>query len=249
MFITSSEFPSGGSHRTNMVELPTRDSHFYATFATAWDCPKPIRDYFMASWDAVEEMLQQPSVERLTELQFVTPPVACDGKRTTYQVASVWRSTVDDASNEPVFVFRLATGEELIEGEWTPNLFLGVRKERELVLNLVEPPEPRHRAKEKTLPIRLRVAVGEVLRAKTKHYGDFSKIFDIALRSLLNSNGVITRIPQGRSHKGELEDPTSIAMTQASYAMLKAAAKRHRASMNSIVNSAFAHWLESQQPA
>ena len=30
----------------------------------------------------------------------------------------------------------LTTGEELIEGEWAPNQFLGVLEERELVLNL-----------------------------------------------------------------------------------------------------------------
>ena len=52
------------------------------------------------------------------------------------RVASVWRATRDDAPNESVFIFRSTTGEELIEGEWVPNQFIGILPERELVLNL-----------------------------------------------------------------------------------------------------------------
>lgn len=52
------------------------------------------------------------------------------------KVVSVWRSTMDDAPDEPVFIFRSSTGEELIEGEWIPNQLLGVLKGRELVLKL-----------------------------------------------------------------------------------------------------------------
>ena len=69
-------------------------------------------------------------------IRALPPPVPLEGTRGCRKVARVWRSTMDDAPNESVFIFRSTTGEELIEGEWVPNQFLGVLPERELVLNL-----------------------------------------------------------------------------------------------------------------
>ena len=144
MFITLPEFaPSGSpaqSLRTaqagSIIELTTRAPYLHATFATKPGSYKEIREFLAASWLAVDELRQRKPIVRLMELQYFTPPVPLEGTRGCRRVASVWRSTRDDAPNESVFIFRTTTGEELIEGEWVPNQFLGVLEERELVLNL-----------------------------------------------------------------------------------------------------------------
>ena len=97
---------------------------------------KEVREFLASSWLAVDAIRQRHGVERLMELQYVTPPVPYDGTRAFRKLGSIWRSTMTDAPDESVFIFRSTTGEELIEGEWMPNQFLGVLPKRELVLNL-----------------------------------------------------------------------------------------------------------------
>ena len=97
---------------------------------------KEVREFLAASWLAVDGIRQRPEVVRLMELQYIAPPAALEGPKSCRRVTSIWRSTMNDAPNESVFIFRSTTREELIEGEWVPNQFLGVCQERELVLNL-----------------------------------------------------------------------------------------------------------------
>lgn len=144
MFITLPEFASTrappASRRTvqtsSAVELDKRAPYFHATFAMTPGSYKAVREFLAASWLAVDEIRQRPAVTRLMELHYFTPPVPIDGPRAFRKLVSVWRSSMDDAPHEAVFVFRTTTGEELVEGEWQPNQFLGVRPDRDLVLNL-----------------------------------------------------------------------------------------------------------------
>lgn len=144
MFITLPEFAppgaSDGVRRTpqirGIVELEQREPYLYATFAMTPGHYREVREFLAASWLAVDEIRQRSSVVRLMELQYVTPPATYDSPSACRKIVSVWRSTMDDAPDEPVFIFRSSTGEELIEGEWVPNQFLGVLKTRELVLKL-----------------------------------------------------------------------------------------------------------------
>ena len=144
MFITLPEFAPPGSpahslrpaQASSIVELNTRAPYLHATFAMTPGSYKEVREFLAASWLAVNEIRQRPAVASLMELQYVTPPVPLNGSPAFRKLVSVWRSTMKNAPNESVFIFRSTTDEELIEGEWVPNQFLGVLPKRELVLNL-----------------------------------------------------------------------------------------------------------------